>query len=92
MPHLLLLLLRLLLLHCVPPATLITAPTAPLVSVLAHLGIPAQVHILAAMDIALHLTPVHRAIIMSSQPAVQATSRRVIKLAITIVIRDLQRQ
>ena len=70
---LLLLLLLHLLLHRVLPTMLITASTAPLVSVLAHLGIQAQVPIPqhpAAVDIALHLTPVHRAIIMSSQPAV----------------------
>ena len=74
------------LLHCVPPAILIIAPTAPLVSVLVRIGLQPQVP--AALEIVLHLTPVHRAIIMSSQaqPAVAPPTHRVIKLAIPIAI------
>ena len=79
-----LLLLLLLLLHCVPPAIFIIAPTAPLVSVLVRLG--SHTLVPAAMEIALHLTPVHRAMLMSSQPAVVTTAHRVIKLAIPVIM------
>jgi hypothetical protein len=85
---LLLLLLHrlLLLLHRVPPAIFIIAPTAPLVAVLVQLGFHTLVP--AAMEIALHLTPVHRAMLMSSQSAVglATTAHRVIKLAIPVIM------
>ena len=82
----LLLPLNLLHLHCVPPPILIIALTATLAPVLMRIGIQAQnpIPLAIAMELALNFTAVHRADIMSSQPA-HPTARRIMSRALMVV-------